>query len=74
MNRPARTFAILITDHPAPNVDIEAAVLGAVKGRLMVAQSGTEAELLELAPGADAIMTCFAQVPSTVVPRPYAFR
>ncbi len=67
MSRPSRTFAILITDHPAPNVDIEATVLGAVKGRLMVAQSGTEAELLELAPSADAIMTCFAQVPSTVV-------
>jgi len=67
VSRPSRTFAILITDHPAPNVDIEATVLGAVKGRLMVAQSGTEAELLELAPSADAIMTCFAQVPSTVV-------
>jgi D-3-phosphoglycerate dehydrogenase len=63
----ARTYAILITDHPAPDVDIEAAVLGAVSGRLMVAESGTEAELLGLAPEADAIMTCFAQVPSSVV-------
>src|SRR6266851_281413 len=67
MSNPSGTYAILITDHPAPNVDIEATVLGAVKGRLMVAQSGTEAELLELAPGADAIMTCFAQVTSSVV-------
>jgi D-3-phosphoglycerate dehydrogenase / 2-oxoglutarate reductase len=62
-----RTFGILITDHPAPDVDIEAAVLAVAKGQLIVAQSGTEAELLELAPGADAIMTCFAQVPSSVV-------
>lgn len=62
-----RTYGILITDHPAPGVDIEAAVLAGVNGRLMVAQSGTEAELLALAPGADAIMTCFAQVPSSVV-------
>jgi D-3-phosphoglycerate dehydrogenase len=63
----SREYAILITDHPAPNVDIEAAVLGAVNGRLMVAQSGTETELLGLAPEADAIMTCFANVPSSVV-------
>ncbi len=67
MSRPARTFAILITDHPAPNVDLEAAVLGAVKGRLIVAKSGNEAELLQLAPDADAILTCFAQVPSSVL-------
>jgi D-3-phosphoglycerate dehydrogenase len=33
----------------------------------VVAQSGSEAELLGLAPEADAIMTCFAQVPSSVV-------
>ena len=62
-----RTYAILITDHPAPNVEIEAAVLGSVGGRLVVARSGSEAELLGLAPEADAIMTCFAQVPSSVV-------
>jgi D-3-phosphoglycerate dehydrogenase len=58
---------ILITDHPAPDVDIEAAVLGAMRGRLVVAESGTEEELLGLAPEADAIMTCFAQVTSSVV-------
>jgi D-3-phosphoglycerate dehydrogenase len=63
----ARTYGILITDHPAPNVDIETTVLDAVKGRLMVAQPGSEAELLELALGADAIMTCFAHVPASVV-------
>jgi D-3-phosphoglycerate dehydrogenase / 2-oxoglutarate reductase len=62
-----RTNTILITDHPAPDVGIEAAVLAAVGGRLLVAQTGTEAELLELAPGADAIMTCFAQVTPSVV-------
>jgi D-3-phosphoglycerate dehydrogenase len=63
----SRQHAILVADHPAPNVDIEAAVLGAVQGRLVVAQSGSEAELVALAPEADAIMTCFAQVPSSVV-------
>lgn len=67
MKSPDRTNTILITDHPAPNVDVEAAVLGLVRGRLVVAESGAEKELLELAPEADAIMTCFAQVTPRVV-------
>lgn len=61
------TYSILITDHPAADVDIETAVLRLVSGRLAVARSGTEAELLGLAPEADAILTCFAQVPASVV-------
>lgn len=62
-----KTYSILITDHPDVNADIERAVLEAVGGRVTVAPSGAEAELLERAPEADAIMTCFAQVPPSVV-------
>ena len=67
MRTSAEPYSILITDHPAANVDIETAVLRAARGRLTIARSGTESELLALAPEADAIMTCFAHVPPSVV-------
>ena len=67
MTSSANINTILITDHPAPNVDIEGDVLSRIGGRLLVAESGTEGELLRLAPEADAIMTCFARVSSDVV-------
>ena len=42
-------------------------MLAHVGARLLLAESGSEEELLRLVPGADAILTCFKQVPASVV-------
>jgi D-3-phosphoglycerate dehydrogenase / 2-oxoglutarate reductase len=60
-------FTVLVTDHPAPTTQIEADLLASVEARLLLAESGTEAELLALVPDADAILTCFAPVTPAVV-------
>jgi len=48
---------VLITDNGWSSLEIEREVLGAVGAELIVAQTGHEAELVELAPRADAILT-----------------
>lgn len=58
---------VLVTDHPAPTTAIEATLLASIQARLIVAETGDEAELLSLAPGADAILTCFKHVTPAVV-------
>lgn len=60
-------YTVLVTDHPAPTTEIEAEVLAAIDGRLVVALTGEESELVELAAGADAILTCFKHVTSAVI-------
>ena len=58
---------VLVTDHTWPSVDPEAEVLAAVGARLLVAETGDEDELVNLAPQADAILTCFAKVTDRVI-------
>ena len=58
---------VLVTDHPAPTTVIEAKLLAAIGGELLVAVSGDEAELVALAHDADAILTCFRNVTPAVV-------
>jgi D-3-phosphoglycerate dehydrogenase len=58
---------VLITDKTWESTAIEAEVLAAVGAELVEAQTGEEAELLELVAQADAILTCFAQVTPAVV-------
>lgn len=58
---------ILVTDHPAPTTDIEAALLEAIGGRLVVASSGDEDELVGRVADADAILTCFKKVTPAVI-------
>lgn len=58
---------VLITDYAWPTLDIEREILEAVNADLVVAESGDEAELIELAPGVDAIMTCWKNVTSAVL-------
>jgi D-3-phosphoglycerate dehydrogenase len=58
---------VLVTDFTWDSTDREAAVLAEVNAELLVAESGNEAELVRLAPEADAILTCFAQVTRAVV-------
>jgi D-3-phosphoglycerate dehydrogenase len=57
----ART--VLVTDYAWPSLDIEREILGAVDAELLVAETGEEAELVSLAPAADAILTNWKRVP-----------
>jgi D-3-phosphoglycerate dehydrogenase len=58
---------VLVTDHTWPSTEPEAEVLAGVGARLVEAKTGEEAELVELAAEADAILTCFARVTAAVV-------
>lgn len=58
---------VLVTDHPWPSVTPEEEILSAVGAQMMFAASGEEDELVALAAGADAILTCFARVTEAVV-------
>ncbi len=55
---------ILITDIAWPDLDIEREVLAAVDGELMLAGGGSAEEIISLAPQADAILTCWKDVPA----------
>ena len=58
------TCRILITDYAWPDLEIEEEVLAAVGGEIMVAGEGTPGEIIALAPQADAILTCWKDVPA----------
>ncbi len=58
---------VLVTDTTWPSTAPEAEVLARVGARLLLAETGSEAELLRLVPQADAILTCFNRVPASVV-------
>jgi len=57
----------LVTDYTWESTAPEARVLAAVGAELVIAQSGGEEELLSLVTDADAILTCFAKVPGSVI-------
>ncbi len=58
---------VLVTDITWPSTAPEAKVLEAVGARLLLAQTGSEEELLALVPQADAILTCFKKVSAAVI-------
>jgi D-3-phosphoglycerate dehydrogenase / 2-oxoglutarate reductase len=58
---------VLITDISWPDTTIEDEVLAAVDAVTVLAETGEEAELVELVRDADAILTCFAHVTPAVV-------
>lgn len=60
-------WRVLVTDIAWPSADPEAEVLARVGGDLILAETGTEEELLTLVPAVDAILTCWSQVPASVV-------
>jgi D-3-phosphoglycerate dehydrogenase len=60
---------VLITDYAWKSLDIERNILGAVGAELAVAESGEEQELRQLAPAADAILTCWKPVTRAVIER-----
>ena len=61
------TSKVLITDYAWPSLDVERRILGAAGAELIVAESGDEAELVRLAPPADAILTNWKQVTAAVL-------
>src|SRR5262245_13841660 len=58
---------VLVTDYTWPSTTPEAEVLAAVGARLLVAETGSEEELLSLVPQADGILTCFKKVSADVI-------
>ena len=60
-------FTVLITDYAWPTLAIEEEIFKQMDSTLLVARSGDEAELIELAPQADAILTCWKTVTPAVV-------
>ena len=58
---------VLVTDYTWPSTTPEAEVLAQVGARLLHAESGSEEELLRLAPQADAILTCFNLLSAQVI-------
>ncbi len=61
------TPTVLITDYAWPTLDRERVTLEPLDAQLLVAQSGDEAELIALAPQADAILTCWQKVTPAVL-------
>jgi D-3-phosphoglycerate dehydrogenase len=61
------SFRVLITDYAWPNLDIERAILGEVGAGIVVAPNGTADEIIALSDDADAILTCWKQVPSAAL-------
>jgi D-3-phosphoglycerate dehydrogenase / 2-oxoglutarate reductase len=57
------TRKVLVTDYAWPSLEIERRVLSKLDAELLVARSGDEAELVSLAPSADAILTNWKKVP-----------
>jgi D-3-phosphoglycerate dehydrogenase len=57
------SFRVLITDTAWPNLDIERAILNEVGAEIVVAPTGSAAEITDLAADVDAILTCWKQVP-----------
>ena len=58
---------VLVTDYAWPSLEIERAILAEVDAQLLVAENGSEEELVSLAPAADAILTNWQQVPEAAL-------
>jgi len=54
--------SVLVTDYAWETLDPEIEILSKVGADLVVAQSGQEKELIELAKEVDGILTCWAKV------------
>ena len=60
-------YKVLVTDYAWPSLDIERRLLAAVGAELIAAETGEAAELIQLAPQADAILTCWKNVPEAAL-------
>lgn len=60
-------YTILVTDYAWPNLEIERHLLRTLDAELLVAETGSREEIIALAPQADAILTCWANVPAAAL-------
>ena len=60
-------YKVMMTDYAWPSVEPERGVLEEISAELIVAESGTEEEFIELAPQVDGILTCWLNVTTAVV-------
>ncbi len=60
---------VVVTDHVFPSLDVERAVLRAVGAELIVLRATSDAELLDAAAEADALLVCYAPVTRRVIER-----
>ena len=60
-------FKVLITDYAWPNLDVERKILAAADIEIVEAPAQDEETLKNLAGEVDAIMTCWANVPASVI-------
>ena len=60
-------YKIMMTDYAWPSVEPERQVLAEIGAELIVAESGTEEEFIDLAPQVDGILTCWLHVTTGVV-------
>lgn len=60
-------YTVLMTDYAWPSVEPERKVLAEIGAELILAETGTERELIDLAPQADGILTTWANVPASVI-------
>ena len=60
-------YKVMMTDYAWPSVEPERQVLEKIDAELIVAESGTEAEFIDLASQVDGILTCWLHVTTAVV-------
>lgn len=60
-------YKVMVTDYQWDSLEIERRILREANAELLVAESGTEEELLSLAPQADAILSCWKYVSAQVI-------
>ncbi len=58
---------VLVTDHVFADLETERSILEPLDAEVELAEGTSEAELVEAAAGADAMLVCFAKIPEPVV-------
>ena len=66
-DRKALLSTVLVTDYAWPSLDIEREILAEAGGKLLVAETGCEDEIVSMAPEADAILTNWKHVPAAAL-------
>ncbi len=62
-----RQTRVLVTDYAWPSPDIERGILDAAGIDMLLAERGDAGELARLAPGVDAILSCWKPIPASVL-------
>ncbi|RKU25137.1 hypothetical protein C6497_16450 [Candidatus Poribacteria bacterium] len=62
-----KEFKVLITDYAWSSIEPEREEISKIGGEIIIAESGSESELLKIAPMVDAILTCWKPVQGNVI-------